>query len=130
MKNIIMRGLAGLVLVAVIAAVGLYVVVYPRHYKADEFVALKLIAEAANQLRQSESRGSLPQEKWPYVIIDLYPKDVRVYPSGVLIPLRGFFSYESGLYIPTEEVSKKIEARKMPIYQRLGKGVYSYKIEG
>lgn len=130
MKNIIMRALAGLVLLAVIAAVGLYVVVYPRHYKADEFVALKLIAEAANQLRQSESRGSLSQEKWPYVITELDPKDVRVYPSGVLIPLRGFFSYESGLYIPMEEVSKNIEARKMPIYQRLGEGVYSYKIEG
>lgn len=120
----------GVVTALALALLGFYLLYYPRHYAAREFDQLKEIAYAAEMLRQSGIRGPARRDYLADAIWNLHPDQVRVYPSGVVIRLRGFFSFESGLYVPAPEVAANIEARNMPIYKHLQEGVYSYKIEG
>lgn len=130
MKKKLLQGIGVLAAAALLGLVAFYILVYPRHYEAEEFPALDLIADASTILRLQGNRGALPQEQWPRVIVELSPDEVRVYPTGVLIRLRGFFSYESGLYIPAPNVAEKIDVQKLPVYRQLQNGVYSYKVEG
>lgn len=130
MKKIILRSVAGLTALLAVALLGFYLLYYPRHYSAREFEQLKEIAYAAEMLRVSGIRGPARRDYLADAIWNLDPDQVRVYPSGVIIRLRGFFSFESGLYIPSPEVAANIDRRNMPIYKHLQDGVYSYKVEG
>ncbi|MEX0298460.1 MAG: hypothetical protein AB3N28_05280 [Kordiimonas sp.] len=130
MKKIILRSVAGLTALLAVALLGFYFLYYPKHYSAREFEQLKEIAYAAEMLRVSGIRGPARRDYLADAIWNLDPDQVRVYPSGVIIRLRGFFSFESGLYIPSPEVAANIDRRNMPIYKHLQDGVYSYKVEG
>ena len=130
MKKLILRILAGLLALAIVVGAWAYMTFYPRHYSPNEFENLPAIAEAADNLRAAGLRGRAPRDYLPAAIWDLDPKEVRVYPTGVLILMKGFFTYESGIYIPTEKVAANIEALALPTYRVLGSRVYSYKVEG
>lgn len=130
MKKIIVKTGLALLSLLLLALAAAYLTIYPRHYDADEFDNLEAIAYAAENLRVAGLRGRVARDYLPSAIWDLDPEEVRVYPSGVLIRMRGFFSFESGLYVPSDRVAEKIDARQDPIYRKLENGVYSYKVEG
>lgn len=130
MSKLLVRIVGGLLAIVLIAAASFYLALYPRHYAADDFENLSAISSAAAGLRGAGKRGTISTEAWPQDIRALKPQEVRVYPSGVLIRLRGFFSYESGLYVPAEHVAVNLERLQDPTYVPLGSGVYSYKVEG
>jgi len=134
MRRLLLKIFAGVLLFCLGAALWLYLTFYPHHYAASDFEDMEAIAYAADNLRAAGLRGSVSRDYLPGAIWNLKPEAVRVYPSGVLIRLQGFFTYESGLYIPAPEAAKKIETRLNGqadrTYEPLGYGVYSYKVEG
>jgi len=129
MKTFLMRAVIALVSLAAVTVLVLYLTVYPRHYTAGEFDNMTDMVDVAARLRGGVERGVLPVADWPKAFQGIGVEEVRVYPSGVLIKLRGFFTFESGLYFPSERVADKIDSKPTPVYQRLKQGVYSYKLE-
>ena len=118
---------------ATILMVWFFLFINPRHYEADDFGPLAEAISAAEELRLSGTRGALAEEAWPDALVDLGAKSVHVYPTGVLVKLHGFFTFESGLYFPSGKVMNSLDALdqsvvEIPIYIPLKEGVYSYRV--
>lgn len=128
MKKFLIRAMIALLSLTVVAALVLYLTMYPRHSELNEFVDTQAMVVVAAVLRDGDERGVLPVSNWPIEFQGIGAEEIRVYPSGVLVKLRGFFTFESGLYFPSSRVVKKIESKPTPVYERLEQGVYSYKL--
>lgn len=118
---------------ATILMVWFYLFINPRHYETDDFDSLSAAITAAEELRLSDTRGALAEEAWPDALADLGAKSVHVYPTGVLVKLHGFFTFESGLYFPSAKVMNSLDgfdqgSAEIPVYMRLKEGVYSYRV--
>lgn len=133
MKKILFYIGAFLGISATILTVWFFLFINPRHYEADDFDSLSTAITVAEKLRLSGKRGALAEAAWPAAYKTLGAKSVYVYPTGVLVKLHGFFTFESGLYFPSKTVEESLDhlptqSSETSVYIKLETGVYSYRI--
>lgn len=90
---------------------------------------LQAIALAGRMTLAISRGGELPANRWPPAIASLDPKRVYIANEGLYVVTSTFFVEERGLFIP-RAADFVPQVGDDPSYQSIGKGVFSYRING
>jgi len=73
---------------------------------SDQDVNVKGVESIASKLFIiNQTSGDISEQWWPPELIELNPKSVYKTDKGIYIKLNSFFTEESGLYVPADDVT-------------------------